>query len=47
MPGSTKDSKAGTVGGSKPKFVELRAFINEKGAKNVKVIIVNKIPPKR
>jgi len=43
MPGTTKDSKTGTVGGSKPKMNELRTFIKSEGAKNVKVIITNKI----
>ena len=47
MPGTTKDSKAGTVGGSNPKMQELRTFIKSKGAENVKTIINNKIPEKK
>lgn len=47
MPGTTKDSKTGTVGGSKPKMQELRTFIKNEGASNVKTIINNNIPVKK
>jgi RHS repeat-associated protein len=41
MPGGTKGE--GSVGASKPKLKELKTFIKAKGAKNVKLIINNKI----
>jgi RHS repeat-associated protein len=41
MPGGTKGE--GSVGASKPKLKELKTFIKAEGAKNVKLIINNKI----
>jgi len=45
MPGCTKGTNS--VGSSKKKMGELRTFIKSKGAKNVKLIINNKIPKKK
>jgi RHS repeat-associated protein len=41
MPGSTKST--GSIGGSKAKMAELKAFIKSEGASNVKFIIRNEI----
>ncbi|MBF2019884.1 MAG: RHS repeat-associated core domain-containing protein, partial [Hydrococcus sp. C42_A2020_068] len=43
MPGSTKGT--GTIGGSRNKMAELKAFIKAEGASNVKLIIRNRIRP--